>query len=169
MNTPFTFHIGDMRSGRAEPRTISGEVSVDWHVELSRVQSEPPLFFEFRLEAVAGGIAVTGTIEARVLHRCYRCLIEWEEPVLREVRQLITTVADEEEEADYRLDGDVFDFESVVRDELLLDLPIAPRCGPDCEGLVDAAGSDLNTSLSEDERGENSPFSVLKDLLDTGD
>ena len=78
-------------------------------------------------------------------------------------------VANGDEDDEYRLEGDVYDFEDLVRDELMLSLPIAPLCGPDCEGLVAEAGTGLNTDLSEDERGENSPFSVLKDLLDTGD
>jgi uncharacterized protein len=67
------------------------------------------------------------------------------------------------------LEGDVYDFETLVRDELMLSLPIAPLCGPDCAGLVVNDGTDLNTDLSEDEAVSNSPFSVLKDLLDDGE
>ena len=169
MNSPFAFHIGDMRRGRSEPRTVAGQVSVEWHVELSHVNPDPPLTFDFELSAVGGGLSVLGEIAATVTHRCHRCLTEWEEDVTKDVSQLIATNLEHEEEADYVLDGDIYDFESLVRDELMLDLPIAPLCGPDCEGLVAATGSDLNTDLSEDERGESSPFSVLKDLLDTGD
>jgi uncharacterized protein len=167
MDNPFLFHVGDQRPGRAEPRTIFAEISVDWQLELSRVLPEPPLQLDLELTAVAGGIAVMGDISATVAHRCYRCLTEWEEDVVRDVAQLITTDGDEDD--DYLLEGDSFDFEAMVRDELLLGLPIAPRCGPDCEGLVGASRNDLNTDLSEDEVGESSPFSVLKDLLDTGD
>ncbi len=167
MNSPFVFHVGDQRSGRAEPRVVAAEVPVDWHVELSRVASDPPLGFSLQLSAVPGGIAVMGEIEATVVHRCYRCLTEWREDVVRDVAQLITINGDDED--DYVLTADTFDFESMIRDELMLDLPIAPRCGPDCEGLVGEAGNGLNTDLSEDEVGESSPFSVLKDLFDTGD
>ena len=169
MNNPFAFHIGDMRRGRSKPRTVAGQVSVDWHVELSRLNPEPPLRFDLELSAVAGGLSVLGEIEATVTHRCHRCLTEWEETVVREVAQLITTNVEDDEDADYVLAGDQYDFESLVRDELMLDLPIAPLCRSDCEGLVAATGSDLNTDFSEDERRESSPFSVLKDLLDTGD
>jgi uncharacterized protein len=167
MKSPFVVHVGELRSGRSEPRTVSGEAAVDWHLELSRVLPDPPLWFEFRLEAVAGGIAVAGEIEARVAHRCFRCLEEWEEDLVKPVTQLIAVDGDEDD--DYRLDGDVFDLETMVRDELLLELPLSPVCGEDCPGLVATAGNDLNTDLSEDERSANSPFSVLKDLLDTGE
>ena len=167
MNSPFVFHVGDQRSGRAAPRAVAAEVAVDWHVELSKVAPSPPLRFSLQLSSVAGGIAVVGEIEATVMHRCYRCLTEWREDLLRDVAQLITINGDDDD--DYVLTGDTFDFESMIRDELMLDLPIAPRCSPDCEGLVGAAGNGLNTDLSEDEVGESSPFSVLKDLLDTGE
>ena len=167
MISPFVFHVTDLRSGRAESREISGEVAVDWHVELSRVLPSPPLRFDLELAPIGGGITVMGEIEATVVHRCYRCLAEWEEDVVRDVAQLIT--AEGEDDDDYRLEGDTFDFENMIRDELILSLPIAPLCRSDCKGLVDAAGTDLNTDFSEDERDESSPFSVLKDLLDTGD
>ncbi len=167
MSSPFEFHVGDLRSGRAEPRDIVGEVSVEWHVELSRVLPEPPLRFDFELAPIGGGISVMGPVHASVSHRCHRCLDEWTEEIVHEVAQLLTT--DGEEEDDYRLTGDVFDFEPLVRDELMLSLPIAPLCGPSCEGLVVETGSDLNTELSEDEAAASSPFSVLKDLLDNGD
>ena len=167
MNSPFVFYVSDLRSGRAEPREISGEAAVDWHVELSQVLPSPPLRFDLELAPIGGGISVMGEIAATVIHRCCRCLAEWEEDVVRDVAQLIT--ADGDEDDDYRLEGDAFDFENLIRDELMLNLPIAPLCKPDCGGLVDGAGTDLNTDLSEDERDESSPFSVLKDLLDTGD
>ena len=167
MGERFEFHVGDLRSGRAKPRDISGEVSVDWHVELSKVLPEPALFFDFELSPIAGGISVMGVIEATVTHRCHRCLDEWTEDVSHDVAQLLTTDGDEDD--DYRLEGEVFDFENMVRDELMLSLPIAPLCGEECEGLVAEAGSDLNTDLSEDDVAASSPFSVLKDLLDSGE
>lgn len=167
MSSPFVFHVGDQRSGRAEPRAIGGEAAVDWHVELSKVLAAPPLRFDFELSAIGGGIAVMGTIEATVAHRCYRCLTDWEEEVVRDVAQLITIEGDEDD--DYVLEGEAFDFESMIRDELMLDLPLTPQCSPDCEGLVGESGNGLNTELSEDDVSESSPFSVLKDLLDTGE
>jgi len=167
MSNPFEFHIGDLRSGRAQAREITGEASVDWSVELSRVLPDPPLLFAFELSPIAGGITVIGDIEANVVHRCHRCLEEWGEDVIHRVTQLITTAGDDDD--DYRLEGEAYDFEVLVRDELMLSLPLAPLCSSDCKGLVAEAGSDLNTDLSEDGVVESSPFSVLKDLLDSGD
>ncbi len=167
MNSPFAFHVEDLRSGRSEPRDITAEVSVDWQLELSQVLPEPPLRISFQMSAIGGGIAILGDIEATITHRCHRCLKEWDELVVRNVAQMITTDGDEDD--DYRLEDETYDFEVMVRDELMLGLPMAPLCTPDCEGLVAEAGTGLNTDLSEDEANESSPFSVLKDLLDTGE
>jgi len=167
MSNPFEFHIGDLRSGRSELQTVSAEVPVEWHLELSRVLREPPLYFELELAPIAGGISVMGVVEATVVHRCRRCLTEWTEDMLHNVTQVITITGDEEDE--YILLGDVFDFEDLVRDELILSLPIAPSCGPDCVGLVVEERNDLNTDFSEQEAASNSPFSVLRDLLNNGE
>lgn len=167
MNQPFSVYIGDLRVGRSQLRHFTVEVPVMWRVELSRVLPDPPLRIDFDLAPVVGGFTVIGTIEASVIHRCHRCLTEWEELFVQDVAQLVTIDGDPED--DYQATGDVYDLEDLVRDELVLGLPVAPLCGPDCEGLVVETGSDLNVDLSEDERESTSPFSVLKDLLDTGD
>jgi len=75
-------------------------------------------------------------------------------------------VEDGDADDDYRLVGDTFDLESVVRDEVLLALPVAPVCESNCAGLVAVAGTDLNTEPPDTEEGAASPFAVLKDLLD---
>lgn len=167
MSNPFEFHIGELRSGRSEKRTVSAEVPVEWHLELSRVLPEPPLYFDLELAPIAGGISVMGVVEASVVHQCRRCLTDWTEDVVHNVTQVITIKGDDEDE--YRLLGDLFDFEDLVRDELMLSLPIAPSCGPDCVGLVVEGGNDLNSDFSEQEAASNSPFSVLRDLLDNGE
>lgn len=167
MSQPFAVHIGDLRVGRSQPRRFSAEVPVTWKVELSRVLPDPPLRVDLELRPVVGGFTVVGTIEASVTHRCHRCLTDWDELFVQDVAQLVTVDGDPDDE--YRATGDMYDLEDLVRDELILGLPVAPLCGPDCEGLVVKAGSDLNVDLSEDERKATSPFSVLKDLLDTGD
>ncbi len=97
------------------------------------------------LAPIAGGISVMGVVEATVVHQCRRCLTDWTEDVVHNVTQVITIKGDDEDE--YRLHGDLFDFEDLVRDELMLSLPIAPRCGPDCVGLVVEERNDLNTRL----------------------
>ena len=160
MSSPLLFHVADLRSGRSEPRTLSGAVAVDWHVELSRVLGDPPVRFDLELSAVAGGIAVMGEIEGTIAHRCHRCLKEWTELVVADVAQLITIDGDAED--DYRLDGDTFDLELMVRDELMLGLPIVSYHDTDeCRALLQEYSEP--PSLTEESEQDN-PFKVLEQL-----
>jgi uncharacterized protein len=49
------------------------------------------------------------------------------------------------DEDTYPLEGDQLDLRPLVRDALLLELPLAPLCQPDCLGLCPRCGADLNT------------------------
>lgn len=44
----------------------------------------------------------------------------------------------------YPLDGEILDLEPLIRDALVLELPQAPVCRVDCEGLCPECGIDRN-------------------------
>ncbi len=46
----------------------------------------------------------------------------------------------------YLLDGDELDLEPLARDAVLLDLPLAPLCSPDCRGLVPPVRQNWNVA-----------------------
>ena len=48
------------------------------------------------------------------------------------------------DEDTYPLEGDQLDLRPLVRDALLLELPLAPLCREDCRGLCAECGADLN-------------------------
>jgi len=49
----------------------------------------------------------------------------------------------------------------------MLEIPINPICKPDCKGLCSVCGEDLNArDCGHQSRSEESPFSVLKELLE---
>jgi uncharacterized metal-binding protein YceD (DUF177 family) len=54
----------------------------------------------------------------------------------------------------------------MLRDEVMLSLPIVEDCGDDCPGVVTSAETDLNTENSGVDGESNSPFAVLKGLLE---
>ena len=43
-----------------------------------------------------------------------------------------------------RVEGELIDLEPVLRDSVVLDLPFAPLCRPDCAGLCVECGANLN-------------------------
>ncbi len=111
---------------------------------------------------------MTGTLSARVTHSCHRCLDAWEETIDLHVTQLYIDKGDGDD-TDYAIDGWNIDLEPMLRDEVLLALPLAPTCGDDCRGVVEARETGLNTPTPGVESASSSPFAVLRDLFDTGE
>ena len=126
---------------RADPRRIDGTVVLD-DLRVGAVSILDGRV-AIRLEAEARGreVVVTGELAADWAAECRRCL----EPVdgrldLRVHEVMAPAVAVDGGTTDgdgsdvYPLDADVADLEPVVRDALLLALPISPLCGEGCAG-----------------------------------
>src|SRR4051812_49239485 len=86
------------------------------------------------LESLRGGALVAaGTVDAPWAGECVRCLGLARGRLHVEVRELFDPDSDNEET--YPLGGDQVDLEPLVRDAVLLELPLAPLCADDCQGL----------------------------------
>jgi uncharacterized protein len=100
------------------------------------------------LERVSEGIVVRGSLSARFEAECGVCLREVADDVDVSVSELYEDRPVEGET--YQLLGHVVDLEQLVRDAVLLELPLAPRCasagGDSCSpeplDLGDEADSD---------------------------
>jgi len=95
------------------------------------------------LESVLGGVSVTGTVRAPWEGACRRCLMPASGVLTLAVRELYTEDGDGDDT--YPLGHDEVDLESLVRDAVLLELPLAPLCAPDCAGLCPTCGVNRNT------------------------
>jgi uncharacterized protein len=118
------------------------------HVAASRIRANAPVVVDAVLASVSGGIEVIGTVEAPWEGECRRCLRAVGGELVAEVRELYRPGgpagrADTDEET-YELIGDHLDLAPLARDVLLLELPLAPLCQPDCAGLCPICGGDRN-------------------------
>ena len=104
------------------------------------------LQLDIRLESVVEGVLVTGTATARAAGECVRCLDPLERELHASFQELYVYPdsggADDEETL--RLEGDLIDLEPVVRDAVVLALPLAPVCRDGCRGLCPECGMRLN-------------------------
>jgi uncharacterized protein len=167
LDSPFVLSVSDLLGNSASSRKETIQASVDWSVELHRVLEEPPLTADLVLHPVSGGVAITGRVWFTTRDSCYRCLRET--TAERDVAIGALFDRNEDDDETYSLQGHEIDTEQVLRDEVLLSLPIAEICGEDCRGVVSSAQNDLNTDPSGDVADPRSPFAVLKDLLDSED
>ena len=118
------------------------------------------------LESLRGGALVAaGTIDAPWSGECVRCLGLARGRLHVAVRELFEPGSDNEET--YRLDGDEIDLEPLVRDAVLLELPLAPLCADDCQGLCPVCGVNRNqTSCTCAAEARDPRWSALDQLKD---
>jgi uncharacterized protein len=161
-DAPFRVSIADLaEAGSRRDHTLDADV--DWGFELADVGT---VHADLVLENAAGVLVVRGTVETTLGLRCHRCLTDWEEDVALQIAEAMGF--EEDEAADvYVLDGDVADLEPVLRDAVLLEVPLRPLCRDDCRGLCATCGADLNGGPhpAHDEES-SSPFAGLRDLLE---
>ncbi|WP_320774156.1 DUF177 domain-containing protein [Streptomyces sp. CRN 30] len=116
-----------------------------------------PVELDLRLESVMEGVLVTGTARARAEGECVRCLeplgleleADFQEmfsyPDADDRGRVKAEPADdaEEDEDGPLLEDGLFDLEPVLRDAVVLALPMQPVCQDDCPGLCSECGARL--------------------------
>jgi uncharacterized protein len=126
---------------------------------------------DLRLEAVMEGVLVTGTVEVEVRGECVRCLGAVEGSQVVELQQLYVYDGREVVDDDLdRLEGDLLDLEPLVRDAVVLALPLNPVCRPDCPGLCPDCGARLAEEPGHSHGEEHDPrWAALRQLVDETD
>jgi uncharacterized protein len=100
-----------------------------------------------RLESLTDGIVVDGVLRAPWADSCRRCLAPAGGDVVSEVGELFQHVVTDPDA--FEIVGDQIDLGAMIRENILLDAPIAPLCRPDCAGLCPTCGIDLNTATCD--------------------
>jgi uncharacterized protein len=141
-------------------------------LDLVGIPAGAQLRLDVRLESVMEGVLVTGTVSGPLTGECARCLDPVVAEVVADIQELFaypesvteeTTFADEVS----RLDGDYLDLEPVVRDSLVLALPLIPLCREDCRGLCPTCGEYLDRLPSDHTHEVVDPrWAALKKLTD---
>ena len=114
-----------------------------WELELVGVPVGVDVTLDLRLEAVMDGVLVSGTVVAPIRAECGRCLTPVEDEIDVEVQELFAYDPDPQGEDVALVEGDFIDLEPIVRDAVLLGLPLNPLCREDCAGLCAGCGEPL--------------------------
>ena len=120
-----------------------------WGVEMIGVPEGAPVHLHLRMESVMEGVLVSGTVDVPVTGQCARCLDPVEDTVELDVQELYayegsTTEATSGEDEVRRIEGEQLDLAPLVRDTVVLTLPLSPTCTPDCAGLCVDCGERLD-------------------------
>jgi uncharacterized protein len=125
--------ITELRRRPGTQRDVTLATTVpDLAITTARVPAGAEVEVDAVLEAVEGGITVGGHVVAPWEGECRRCL----EPVSGTLDVELHEVFENDptDGETYPIEGEDVDLEPVVRDAVLLNLPLAPLCREDCAG-----------------------------------
>jgi uncharacterized protein len=124
-------------------------------VEMVGVPEGAAIELDLRLEAVLEGVLVTGTATVPLRGECARCLDPIASTFEADFQELFvyddTRSGGNADDDELRLEGDLIDLEPVLRDAVVLALPLSPLCREDCPGLC----PDCGARLADVEPGHN--------------
>jgi len=159
-NAPRGALVFDMRTlgrqaGSAKAQQLTVPAPDDMRLELARVPVGADMQLDVRFEAVTEGVLVTGSVIAPLAGECARCLAPLASSVAARFTELYLYTRDrhdkhdrfdentEQDDEELHLDGDLLDLEPVLRDAVVLALPMSPLCREECPGLCIECGVPL--------------------------
>lgn len=125
--TALRIDVADLLTHPAARRAVHIEAPVDALAGSGAAVPEgEPVVLDLVLERVPDGVVARGTVRAVWRGACSVCLADLEHEVAPEVSEMFEP--DPIEGDTYPLEGHELDLEQLVRDAVLLELPLAPTC-----------------------------------------
>ncbi|MEX0663814.1 MAG: DUF177 domain-containing protein [Acidimicrobiia bacterium] len=135
----FRIDVADLLSHPGSRRELTlAEPVADLVGSAARV--EGPVRLDLALERISEGIVARGMVTAHWQAECSLCLGDVERSLEAHVDELFEPTPVEGET--YPIQGHEIDLEQLVRDVVLLDLPLAPHCEPECVGALPEINDD---------------------------
>lgn len=107
-----------------------------------------------RLTRTAQGLFAQGDLAAAVPAQCVRCLTEFSQPLSIHIADLFVTPPSQAGDPLLVVHDDMhLHLGPLVRESMLLDVPLQPLCQPDCKGLCPECGGDRNRNECHCGRG----------------
>ncbi len=154
-------------------KRMSYEIDEPGFGELSsEIYSEAPIKGNLTFTNTHGLIYVKGDFNAEIKVECGRCLDYFNMAINREIEEVLPVTGETDDEnflddletpvfVDY-----VLDLSELLRQYILVEVPIKPLCKESCKGICIGCGANLNTEECKcDKTPTNNPFAdLLKDF-----
>ncbi|HAK87849.1 MAG: hypothetical protein A2077_06645 [Nitrospirae bacterium GWC2_46_6] len=135
-----------------------------------------PVTASLRIDKQGSEAIVTGNAGADVELQCSRCLKVFTMKVNSDINVVYRPAEDIVREEHYEIRGDeldtgfykndILDTDDLLKEHVLLNVPMKPLCSAECKGLCPKCGADLNITQCNCPISEiDSRLAVLKQLL----
>jgi uncharacterized protein len=150
-----------------------GEAPADLKLQAEGVEFDKPVKVELTVSKSKDQLICRGKITAPVNLECSRCLLRFEEEQSADLDFVIDLSGtlertNSEEDSFFVADpsSSYFVLDDLVREAIILSLPLKPLCSEECKGLCPVCGTDLNKSHCHCVIEKTDPrWDMLKGLL----
>ncbi|MEV7615184.1 YceD family protein [Streptomyces sp. NPDC089799] len=181
---PLVFDTHELGRRPGALQRLSREIPAPADLGLEGVIAVPEgasVELDLRLESVMEGVLVTGTARATALGECVRCLEAVERELDTDFQEMFSYPdADdrgrhkaepgddaEDDEGMLFLEDGLFDLEPLLRDAVVLALPLQPVCREGCLGLCPDCGLSLNDDPDHHHDAVDIRWAALQGLVVT--
>jgi uncharacterized protein len=132
--SPLQVDVGDLLDHPNTRRPVDQQVTLDDELAVADSRLEPgtDVVVDLVLESMPSGVAANGRVAFGWVGVCRRCLDEVRGSAEADVHEIFEVRPTEDET--FPIKGSQIDLEPIVREAVLLGLPLAPLCGDDCRG-----------------------------------
>ncbi len=123
------------------------------------IEIEKPIQLELEIFNTRDSFVVEGKLKAELILSCSRCLQKYSSEIELDISEDVLKSEMEDEEELY--------LDDIVKDNIILSLPMKPLCSEDCKGICPNCGQDLNEGECDCEVENLDPrLAKLKDFYD---
>jgi len=153
----------DLKSLRDEVNYLDLEGTADsLGLKVEWVEFPNPIKVNLRVLRSGKNYIGEGKVETVALFECSRCLKKYSQTLKADVRFLLKEEKDQiilesEERENQVLSGNFFKLDDLVRESLILSIPLKSLCKENCKGLCPTCGTDLNVTTCECKKEQIDP------------
>ncbi len=151
------------------------ELNLKDDIQSDVVRILSPVTAVLRLDKVGEDVIAKGALSSKAELQCARCLKQFPLRISSQVNVVYHPVRDIAKAEQHQLKGaeldtvfysnDLIETDDLLREQLILNLPMKPLCSQDCRGFCPQCGTDLNVSGCNCESEKiDSRFEVQKKL-----
>jgi uncharacterized protein len=151
------------------------ELELTGKLQSDAVKIISPVEATLRLDRIDKDLVAGGSLSGIVELQCARCLGNFEHKITSTFSVMYHPAekSGRHEQHELKSDeldtvfytGDTLETDDLLKDQLILNLPMKPLCSPDCKGFCPACGADRNVTACDcDSEERDTRFEALKRL-----